>query len=154
MDPKSPLFSDRACMILDEIFEEIQENSEIIFFSPPDEMGAEPMEISSQPHTQNQSQQSEPIGNEVVEESCDNAEGSEAEAEEEEEQESEQYSDDITPPRYNEEDIVVMAPVVSFRYPRCEGCMNYEYGFAPDQFSHMGPGGCLADPEEDDNDIQ
>ena len=161
MERKSPLFHERACMILEEIFEDSQENGEIIPFHPPDEMGAEPMEISSQTHSQPQTQ-SQPSQNEVLDDiiedsetsnSCDDPEGSE----EPDEPCANDSDNDISPSEYNEDDIVVMAPKVSYRlyrHPTCEGCMNYAPGIAPDQFSHMERGGCLADPEDDDDDIQ
>lgn len=157
MERKSPLFHEKACAILDEIFEEESDNDGIVVipFQPPaanSEIGAEPMEIDSAPSTQIPDEN--PVEYAIVEDpmssnSCGSPVGSDEADEAQDNEENEE----------NEEDVVVMAKPCSYislyRHKTCEGCMRNP--FAPDQKSHMQYGGCLADPindDEDDEDVQ
>jgi hypothetical protein len=128
---KSAFFSEKACKILEEIFEDDGgDNTQIVTFQPPDknEMLAEPVENS-----QVVSAISAPLPiPKILKRSA-----------------KPPVVDQIVPVSTNvpTQAKAKLLPVL-YRYKNCVGCIEQ----APDQMSHMGYRGCLADPVDGDSD--
>ncbi len=130
---KSAFFSEKACKILEEIFEDDGgDDTQIVTFQPPDknEMLAEPVE-NSQVMPAISAPLPLPIPK-ILKRSA-----------------KPQVVDQIVPVSTNvpTQAKAKLLPVL-YRYKNCAGCKEQ----APNQMSHMGYRGCLADPVDGDSD--